>query len=234
MTNNINRLKIQKADSSGDSGNTTDVNQENGYYENKLTINNEYLSERDENHLELSEKDDAYLYGLFEAVLFLSNEPLSVSYFTKHFNIDSKSTKIILDSIVDEYEERNRGIKLIEIAGGYQFTTNRRYSEDIRKAMLLKKKSPLSKGMLETLSIIAYKQPVTVQEINDLRGSASRIMLVKLMEKNLIKPVGRKELPGRPLLYATTDEFLKLFGLNKLSDLPKLSEIIEEFTNKDM
>ena len=80
---------------------------------------------------------------------------------------------------------------------------------------------------METLAIIAYKQPIILPEIDGLRGVSSRAMVVNLMKKNLIKPVGRKDVPGRPLLYGTTDNFLKLFGLNRLSDLPKLSEIGE-------
>ena len=81
--------------------------------------------------------------------------------------------------------------------------------------------------MLETLAIISYKQPITMAEIDELRGVSSRLMVSNLMMKNLIKPVGRKELPGRPLTYGTADDFLKVFGLNRLSDLPKLSEIKE-------
>jgi segregation and condensation protein B len=87
--------------------------------------------------------------------------------------------------------------------------------------------------MLETLSIIAYKQPIVLAEIDELRGVSSRMMVVKLVERNLVKPVGRKELPGRPLAYGTTNEFLRFFGLNKLSDLPKLSEIKEFSLNLD-
>jgi segregation and condensation protein B len=87
--------------------------------------------------------------------------------------------------------------------------------------------------MLETLAIIAYKQPIVLAEIDELRGVSSRMMVVKLMDRNLVKPVGRKEVPGRPLSYGTTNEFLRYFGLNKLSDLPKLSEIKEFSLNWD-
>lgn len=181
---------------------------------------------------EEGQKQEGYLYGLFEAVLFLSNDPLPVSFFVKNFGIDLKTAKIVLDSIVDEYEERDRGIKLCEISGGYQFTTDRKYAREIRRALLLKKKEGLTRGMLETLSIIAYKQPAILAEIDELRGVSSRMMLANLMKRNLIKPVGRKDLPGRPLLYGTTDEFLRYFGLNNLSDLPDISEI-EELSYED-
>lgn len=178
--------------------------------------NNEGLTEAEQN-----------LHAVFESLLFLSNEPLSINYFTKNFNIDKTDAKIVLDSLIDEYEERDGGIKLVEISNGYQFVTNPNYAKQIRRIMGFKRKDPLTKGMLETLSIIAYKQPVILAEIEELRGVSSRMMVANLMKRNLIKPVGRKELPGRPLAYGTTDEFLRVFGLNKLSDLPKLSEIKE-------
>jgi segregation and condensation protein B len=177
---------------------------------------------------EAIEKDEKYYYGLFEAILFLSNEPLPVSFFSKNSEIDPKNIKIILDSLIDEYEERGGGIVLKEVSGGYQFTTRSLFADDIRRSLLFDKKEGLTKGMLEVLSIIAYKQPIIMAQIDDLRGVSSRMVLAKLMKKNLVRPVGRKELPGRPLLYATTDEFLKHFGLKNISDLPNMSEI-EEF-----
>ncbi len=172
-------------------------------------------------------QEELDLAGLFEALLFLSNEPLPLSFFVKNLGVDAQQAKIILDSLVDEYEERDGGIKLFEISNGYQFMTSRRYSAQIRRIMGYARREGLSKGMLETLSIIAYKQPIVLAEIEELRGVSSRMMVANLMKKNLIKPVGRKELPGRPLCYGTTDEFLRYFGLNRLSDLPKLSEIKE-------
>jgi segregation and condensation protein B len=177
-------------------------------------------------------KDDRYFYGLFESILFLSNDPLPVSFFSKNFEMENKNVKIILDSLIDEYEERAGGILLKEISGGYQFITRSIFADDIRRSLLFNKKEGLTKGMLEALSIIAYKQPIILAQVDELRGVSSRMVLAKLMKKNLIRPIGRKELPGRPLLYGTTDEFLKHFGLKNLSDLPNLSEI-EEFYYED-
>ena len=171
--------------------------------------------------------DESSIKGLFEAVLFLSNEPLTTAFFEKTFSIDRTQVKIILDSLVDEYEEREGGIKLSEISNGYQFVTNSKYADQIRRALGFKRRESLTKGMLEPLSIIAYRQPIVLAEIEELRGVSSRIMVANLMKKNLVRPVGRKELPGRPLAYGTTDDFLKYFGLNRLTDLPKLSEIKE-------
>ena len=177
--------------------------------------------------------DDESIKGLMEAVLFLSNEPVPLSFFVSNFSMDPTQAKIILDSLVDEYGDRDGGIILQEIARGYQFVTNGRYAEQLRRVIGVKKREGLSKGMMETLAIVAYKQPIVLAEIDELRGVSSRAMVVKLMERSLVKPVGRKELPGRPLAYGTTNEFLKYFGLNKLSDLPKLSEIKEFSLNWD-
>ncbi len=177
---------------------------------------------------ELDEQDEEMeLKGLFEAVLLLSNEPMPISFFVKNFSLDPTQAKIIMDSLMDEYEERVGGIRLVEIANGFQFLTNPKYSDQLRHALGMKKKETLSKGMLETLAIVAYKQPVVLADVDDLRGVSSRMMVANLMKRNLVKPVGRMDLPGRPLAYGTTEEFLRYFGLNKLSDLPKLSEIKE-------
>jgi segregation and condensation protein B len=178
--------------------------------------------------------EDAGPEALFEAVLFLSGEPLPISFFVKSFEISETDAKIIIASLMDEYEERDGGIKLVELANGYQFVTNPKCARGVRRVMGLKKKEPLTKGMLETLAIIAYKQPMVMAELEELRGVSSRMMVANLMKRNLVKPVGRKDLPGRPLAYGTTEEFLRLFGLNKLTDLPKLSEIKEfNYENTD-
>jgi segregation and condensation protein B len=177
--------------------------------------------------------DDITVRGLLEAVLFLSNEPVPSSFFVKNFALDPTQAKILLDSLVDEYAERDGGIRLEEIAKGYQFVTNPRHAEQLRRVMGIRKREGLSKGMLETLAIIAYRQPVVLAEIDELRGVSSRMSVARLVERKLVKPVGRKELPGRPLAYGTTNEFLRHFGLRRLSDLPKLSEIKEFSLNWD-
>lgn len=178
------------------------------------------------------EHDRHDLHGLFEAVIFISSEPLPVSFFVKNFGVDATHARIILDSLVDSHEERDGGVKIVRLSNGYQFVTERRYADQIRRVMGFTRKETLSKSMMETLAIIAYRQPIVISEIEELRGVSSRVMVANLLKKNLIKPVGRKELPGRPLAYGTTDDFLKYFGLNKLSDLPKLSEIKEFSFNR--
>ena len=190
-----------------------------------------------ENFLVLEEeavlnKDDDYYKSLFEALLFLNNEPLPLSFFVKSSSLESTQAKIILDSLLDEYEERDGGIKIVEIANGYQFVTSNKLADEIRQALGKDRKEVLTKAMLETLSIIAYKQPISLAEIEELRGASSRMMVVKLMKRNLVVPVERKNVPGRPLAYGTTDQFLTFFGLNSLIDLPKLKEI-KEFLIED-
>jgi len=198
-----------------------------GESENLNQVNDDEQVDEQELVAEDEEDREHYLKSLFEAVFFLSNEPVPISFFVKNFMIDPTQAKIIIDSLVDEYEERDGGIRLSELSNGYQFVTNARFAEQLRHALGLRKRESLSKGMLETLAIIAYKQPIVLADIDELRGASSRMMVANLMKRNLVKPVGRKELPGRPLAYGTTDEFLRYFGLNKLSDLPKLSEIKE-------
>jgi segregation and condensation protein B len=191
------------------------------------------ISEIDQGVIEKKQREEptplqeSDLGGLFEAALFLSNDPLPVSFFVKNFSVDPTHAKILLGSLLDEYSERDGGIILIEVAKGYQFVSNSRYSKQLRRSLGVKSRDRLSKGMLETLSIIAYKQPIVLADVDELRGVSSRMMVANLMKRNLIKPMGRVNLPGRPLSYGTTDKFLEYFGLNRLSDLPKLSEIKE-------
>lgn len=203
----------------------------NGSTENNDEIKSEEVLPDDqtaENNSE-DEIDDSEhsVKSLFESLLFISGDPLPISFFVKNFSIDATHAKIVLDSLMDEFDERDGGIRLVEVSNGFQFVTSPRYAQQIRRALGMKKREGLTKGMLETLAIVSYKQPIVLAEIDELRGVSSRMMIANLMKKNLVRPVGRKELPGRPLAYGTTDDFLKHFGLNKISDLPKLSEIKE-------
>ena len=197
-------------------------------HKNKGTID-EALQNEDDDRIDEDRDREHDLKSLFEAVFFLSNEPVPINFFVKSFMVDPTQAKIIIDTLVDDYEERDGGIRLAELSNGYQLVTNARYAEQLRHALGLKKRESLSKAMLETLSIIAYKQPLVLADIDELRGASSRMMVANLMKRNFVKPVGRMDLPGRPLAYGTTDEFLRYFGLNRLSDLPRLSEI-KEFT----
>jgi segregation and condensation protein B len=161
-------------------------------------------------------RDELELKGLFEAVLFLSNEPLPIQFFVKNFSIDPTQAKIIMDTLMDDYGERDGGVHLVEIANGFQFVTNARYAEQIRHAMGMKQRDTLSRGMLETLSIVAYRQPIVLADVDELRGVSSRLMVANLMKKNLIKPVGRMNLPGRPWPTAPPTSFFASSALTGL------------------
>ena len=130
--------------------------------------------------------------------------------------------KCILDEMQNEYEEEKRGIKLISINGEFQLVTKAENSDYIQKLLRKNKRQSLSQASLESLAIIAYKQPITRVDIDEIRGVKSESALQRLLEKDLIKEVGRLEVPGRPILFGTTDEFLRQFGLKELNELPSL------------
>ncbi|PJZ53089.1 SMC-Scp complex subunit ScpB [Leptospira adleri] len=180
------------------------------------------------------ERDRATLKGLIEALLFVSGEPLKLASVAKSAGIEKTEAREILDELVLDYSEKNGGFLLKEIGGAYQFVTNENFSEILGNIFKEKRREQLSRSSLDTLAIIAYKQPITLPEIDEIRGVSSRAMVTSLISKKLVKPIGNKEVPGRPALYGTTKEFLIHFGLNKLSDLPAPVEVKElKFENLD-
>lgn len=166
------------------------------------------------------------LKNIIETLLFVADTPLSTDRIKTVVPADINDIKEALSQLSKEYEERKGGFTLMEIAGGYQIRTRPEYSEWIKK---LVQPNPLrmSKAALETLTIIAYKQPIIRSEIEHIRGVDSGGILRMLLELKLIRVLGRKEIPGRPLIYATTKRFLEIFGLKDLKDLPTPDEIKE-------
>ena len=164
------------------------------------------------------------LKNIVETLLFVADTPLSTDRIRSVVSADAKEIKDVLSQLSKEYEERKGGFSLMEIAGGYQIRTRPEYSEWIKK---LVQPNPLrmSKAALETLTIIAYKQPIIRSEIEHIRGVDSGGILRMLLELKLIRVLGRKEIPGRPLIYSTTKRFLEIFGLKDLKDLPTPEEI---------
>lgn len=164
------------------------------------------------------------LKNIVETLLFVADTPLSTDRIRSVVSADAKEIKDVLSRLSKEYEERKGGFSLMEIAGGYQIRTRPEYSEWIKK---LVQPNPLrmSKAALETLTIIAYKQPIIRSEIEHIRGVDSGGILRMLLELKLIRVLGRKEIPGRPLIYSTTKRFLEIFGLKDLKDLPTPEEI---------
>jgi segregation and condensation protein B len=162
---------------------------------------------------------------ILEGLFFISDSPIRLETLVEIMPESNKEA--ILDGIRQiqiEYEDPSKGIELTEIAGGYQFRTKPMWAgwvNRLKKAKAIK----LSQAALETLAIVAYRQPVIRPAIEEIRGVDSGSVLHTLLEKGLIKVMGRQDLPGRPIVYGTTKAFLELFGLNTLSDLPTLKEI---------
>lgn len=179
--------------------------------------------------------------SVIEALIFASDEPISANEIIKAVKeIDGEESDITapdIDKTVDELNEKFNGsdsaFHIIRIAGGYSFATKPEYAKYLGYLSSEKSKRRLSQAALETLAIIAYKQPITKPEIETIRGVNSDYMINTLLEKNLITIEGRAETIGRPLLYKTTDEFLMYFGLNKITDLPKPREIEEIMKDED-
>jgi segregation and condensation protein B len=161
-----------------------------------------------------------------EALLFASDKPLGLSQVAKI--VDGAERKVLhqcLDELRAEYEEAGRGFKLAEVAEGWQMVTRPQHAAAIRKLARAKSANRLSRPSLETLAIIAYRQPLTKAEVEAIRGVNADGVLSSLLEKKLARTVGRKDVPGRPLLYGTTREFLHMFGLKDLNELPRLAEL---------
>jgi segregation and condensation protein B len=169
--------------------------------------------------------DDFDVKPILESLFFVSDSPIRIEALVEILPESNKEA--ILEGIRQiqaEYGDHSKGIELTEIAGGYQFRTKPGWAGWVNR--LKKAKSvKLSQASLETLAIVAYRQPVIRPSIEEIRGVDSGSVFHTLLEKGLIKIMGRKDLPGRPIVYGTTKAFLELFGLNSLSDLPKLQEI---------
>jgi segregation and condensation protein B len=165
------------------------------------------------------------LKNIVESLLFVAEEPLSIDQIKQVVSLpDTKLIRQALNELITDYEERRGAFTLHEVAGGYQFRSRPDYVPWIRR-LLQPKPSRLSKAALETLAIIAYKQPMIRSDIEHLRGVDCGGVLRMLLERKLIRVLGRKEIPGRPLIYATTKQFLQVFDLKNLQDLPTPKEI---------
>jgi len=165
--------------------------------------------------------------AVVEALVFASDVPLSVERLKDILgNQDRKAILEVLQDIELEYRQRMGGLCLMEVAGGYQFRTKTDYAPWIKKLRGIRP-VPLTPAAMETLSVVAYRQPVTRQEIEKIRGVDVSGSLKGLLEKKLVRIVGRKNVPGKPIMYGTTKRFLEVFDLKDLSELPTLREITE-------
>ena len=167
------------------------------------------------------------LMATIEALIFASPEPMSLKQLTKLLDGEPKEdVKAALDAVRARYD-RPGGLQLVEVAGGYQIVTRPELHEWVRRLFHERTTQKLSVAALETLAVIAYKQPVTAPEIAEIRGVNTSGVLATLIDRKLVRIVGRKPVVGRPFMYGTTREFLERFGLNDLSDLPKVEDMSE-------
>jgi segregation and condensation protein B len=177
-----------------------------------------------------SAEDSRFLLSATEALIFSSTEPLTA---TQHVAALGQAVKGKLEEFVQElnreYERDGRAFEIIAVAGGFQFFTRRDYSGVLRKLFVERARTKLSRAALETLAVVAFRGPVTRAEIDEIRGVDSGGVLRTLLDRRLVAVRGRANILGRPLLYVTTPEFLKHFGLADLSDLPRDSELLREW-----
>ena len=170
--------------------------------------------------------DTSQAKSIIEAVIFAANEPVSVEQLARLLDeLDGDTVAQLIYELQKEYDATGRSFQIVEIANGFQICTRDQYADWIRKFYTTELSSRLTVSALEALAIIAYKQPVTRAEVEEVRGVNSDSVIRTLMERNLVKVIGRKQAPGRPMIYGTTTDFLMHFGLRDLSELPSVDEI---------
>ena len=169
------------------------------------------------------------LEAVLEGLLFVvGDEGLTVNQIEEILNLDNKQAKELIISLREKYEQNDRGIRIDFLGNTFKLTTKKEHKEYYQKLIENPETNVLSQAALETLAIIAYNEPITRVQVDALRGVGSTQMIRKLVAKGFVKEVGRSDLPGRPILYSTTSEFLDYFGLASKEDLPKFDLIVEE------
>ena len=165
-----------------------------------------------------------------EGILFAMGDAVTVAELSKALDLPAEECKAIVESLAQQYKEENRGIQIIKINDGYQMCTSKEVYEYLIKLAKQPKKYVLTEVLLETLSIVAYKQPVTKAAIEKIRGVSSDHAVNRLVEFGLVQELGRLDAPGRPMLFGTTDDFLRAFGISSVEELPVLNATqLEEF-----
>ena len=172
------------------------------------------------------------LQSICEAILFSAGEPLELYRIAQAVEIDNDLCAQVLSNLAAELDERESGICLLNLSGKYQLCSREKYAEYIRRVLEVKKNTPLSQAAFEVLAVIAYNQPVTKAFIEQVRGVDCSGVITTLCQKKLIEEKGRLELPGRPLIYGTTPDFLRCFSFSSLEDLPELPK--DEETDRQL
>jgi segregation and condensation protein B len=166
----------------------------------------------------------AELTAMLEALIFVAEEPINAKILADVLEEETELVQSAIENLADEIAERDGGLQLREIGGGWQISTRTEFHEEIRKFLKTRPNAKLSLASLETLAVIAYKQPVTVPEILEIRGTQSTSAIKTLLDRRLIIAKGRKETVGKPMLYGTSKDFLLQFGLKDLSELPSIED----------
>jgi len=177
--------------------------------------------------LEIEEKQPrtvAEIISIVEALIFVADEPLTIKILAEVLEEDAETIAAAIEELKQEYEQRESGLQIREIAGGWQISTRTEFHEEIRKFLKTRPSAKLSLAALETLAVIAYKQPATIPEILEIRGVQSASAIKTLLDKRLIVAKGRKETVGKPMQYGTSKDFLIQFGLKDLSELPNIED----------
>lgn len=175
-------------------------------------------------------ENPAQAKSVIECLLFTTVEPISINRLTKMLSpLEAKEVRGLIVSLQNEYDQRAGGLQIVEVAGGFQMATRTTFSPWVLQLHKNRKRPTLSPASLETLAIVAYKQPITRAEVDSIRGVDSSSIVRMLQDLELIKVTGHKEILGRPQLYGTTKGFLKVFGLNSLNDLPSITELKQKF-----
>lgn len=169
-------------------------------------------------------RDLSELVALVEALIFVADEPITTKLMADVLGEDKQAIEAALEQLKQEYEARESGLQIREIAGGWQIATRTEFHEEVRRFLRTRPSAKLSLAALETLAVIAYKQPVTVPEILEIRGVQSASAIKTLLDKRLIVAKGRKETVGRPMQYGTSKDFLIQFGLKDLTELPSIED----------
>ncbi len=167
--------------------------------------------------------------NIIEAIMFAYSEPITIRELNNAINeeLSPKEIELMLNSLIEEYKVNNRGIQIIKLEDKYQMCTNKDYSDFIKNILEPKRKKTLSQATLETLTIIAYKQPITKIEVEEIRGVKCDRAIQTLIESELIYEAGRLDKIGKPIVYKTTNEFLKLLNIEKIEDLPPITNYEE-------
>lgn len=166
--------------------------------------------------------------AIIEGILFAAGDPVDIERISDILDIDIKSTRTVMTALIDKYDEEKRGLQIIRLEDSYQMCTRGIYNEYISKLAEPRRAQTLSNAAMEVLSIVAYKQPVTRSVIEQIRGVSCDTLVNRLLERNLIQEIGRLDTPGRPMLFGTTDEFLRCFGVSSITDLPDYEKISSE------